>query len=168
MDFRFGQPDNAIVQIAFIVPDLDDAMTQFTERLGVGPWQVMRDFAGDNPMYRNEPTEARAHVALGFSGHMQYELIQPVDEHPSVHRDVLESRGYGFHHFGYARPRFDEAVAEMRARGYEPIFTASLGGDSRVAYFDTRDALPGMTEFLEFGPAVENSFTQLYEAHRDR
>ena len=60
-------------------------------------------------------------VGFGFAGHMLYELIQPADDLPSVFREVVEQRGYGFHHFGYATPAYDEAVANMHAHGYETV-----------------------------------------------
>lgn len=164
MLFDFGQPTTGIIQIAFTVVDLDQAMTEFSTRLGVGPWTVLRDFAGGRPCYRGEPTEARAHIALGFGGHLQYELIQPADDLPSVHREVIDERGHGFHHFGYATPDFDAAVAAMHARGYSTVFSDEVGPGSRVAYFDTRDVLPGMTEFLEAGESLNATFTEMYRA----
>src|SRR5687767_10566072 len=164
MLFDFGQPTDGIIQMAFVVEDLDEAMRRFTDRLRVGPWTVLRNFAGDDPRYRGEPTQAEAHIALGFCGHMQYELIQPADDLPSVHRDVIRDRGYGFHHFGYATPQFDEKVEGMRGRGYETVFSASVGPGSRVAYFDTRDILPGMTELIEASPDLNAMFTAMYRA----
>jgi hypothetical protein len=155
---------DGIVQIAFVVPDLDSAMAGFGARLRVGPWTVLRDFAGDDPRYYGEPTQARAHVALGFGGHMQYELIEPADDLPSVHRDVIAERGYGFHHFGRATTSFDADVAAMTAAGYPIAFSASVGPQARVAYFDTRDVLPGMTELLEAGPSLNSTFTSMYLA----
>jgi hypothetical protein len=166
MEFGFGQPFDAIIQIAFVVEDLDVAMKEFGSRLGIGPWTVFRGFAGDDPRYHGAPTDARANIALGFGGRMQYELIQPTDDLPSVHRDVILDRGYGFHHFGYARPNFDESVDAMRAQGYEPVFEARVGPGGRVAYFDTRDVLPGMVEFIEAGPGVDRDFTMMYQASR--
>lgn len=164
MLFDFGQPTDGIIQTAFVVEDLERAMEQFTTRFGVGPWTVLRDFAGDDPRYRGEPTAARAHVALGFGGHMQYELIAPADDLPSVHRDVIRERGYGFHHFGYATTSFDRTVAAMHAEGYPTVFSASVGPGSRVAYFDTRDVLPGMTELMEAGPDLNAAFTEMYRS----
>lgn len=164
MLFDFGQPTDGIIQTAFVVRDLDQAMQRFTERFRIGPWTVLRDFAGDDACYRGEPARARAHIALGFGGHMQYELIQPADDLPSVHRDVVRERGYGFHHFGCATTTFDESVAEMHGRGYETVFSASVGPRSRVAYFDTRDVLPGMTELIEAGPDLNTTFTEMYRA----
>lgn len=166
MLFDFGQPTDGVIQTAFVVQDLDDAMQQFANMFRIGPWTVLRDFAGADPRYRGEPTEAKAHIALGFGGHMQYELIQPADDLPSVHRDVIVERGYGFHHFGYATTRFDELVGEMHGKGYETVFSDSVGPGSRVAYFDTRDILPGMTELLEASPDLNEKFTAMYRASR--
>jgi len=162
--FDFGQPMNGIVQIAFVVEDLDAAMIEFESRLSIGPWTVFRNFAGSDPHYYGQPTAATAHVALGFGGHMQYELIQPADDRPSVHHDVIRERGFGFHHFGYATTEFDSDVASMNANGYPTAFSASVGPGSRVAYFDTRDVLPGMTELLEAGPPLNAAFTPMYAA----
>ena len=93
---------------------------------------------------------------------MQYELIEPADDLPSVHRDVVAERGYGFHHFGRATTSFDADVAAMTATGYPVAFSASVGPQGRVAYFDTRDVLPGMTELLEAGPSLNSTFTSMY------
>jgi hypothetical protein len=163
MLFGFGQPVNGVIQIAFVVADLDQAMAEFTSRFGVGPWTVFRDFTGTDAHYHGEPTEARAHVALGFGGHMQYELIQPADDLPSVHRDVIRDRGYGFHHFGCATTNFDEAVKGMHDQGYETAFSATVDRASRVAYFDTRDVLPGMTELIEASESLDAAFTRMYQ-----
>jgi hypothetical protein len=163
MLFGFGQPVNGIIQMAFVVEDLDRAMAEFTGRFGVRHWTVFRNFAGTDPHYHGKPTDARAHVALGFGGHMQYELIQPADDLPSVHRDVVQERGYGFHHFGCATTKFDETVKAMHDHGYETAFSATVDGTSRVAYFDTRDVLPGMTELIEVSEALDVAFTQMYK-----
>ena len=80
-----------------------------------------------------------------------------------MYRDVIEERGYGFHHFGYATPTFDEAVAAMRAQGYEIVASLEIP-DLRLAYFDTRDVLPGMTELIEANEPLDTSFTAMWKA----
>lgn len=164
MLFDFGQPVNGIIQTAFVVADLGSAMAEFSGRLRVGPWTVLRDVGGPEDRYRGQPAQGRAHIALGFAGHMQYELIEPADEFPSVFREVIEQRGYGFHHFGYATPAFGAAVEVMHAQGYETVFSAVAPGGVRVAYFDTRDVLPGMTELIEASEELNAEFTAMYRA----
>lgn len=164
MLFDFGQPTDGIIQTAFVVADLESAMTEFSGRLRAGPWTVLRDVGGPQDRYRGQPARARAHIALGFAGHMQYELIQPADDFPSVFREVIDDRGYGFHHFGCATTAFDEAVEAMHAQGYETAFSAIAPGGVRVAYFDTRDVLPGMTELIEASDTLNADFTAMYQA----
>jgi Glyoxalase/Bleomycin resistance protein/Dioxygenase superfamily len=164
MLFDFGQPTNGIIQTAFVVADLNAAMAAFSGRLRAGPWTVLRNVGSPQDRYRDQPTQARAHIALGFAGHMQYELIQPADDLPSVFREVIEERGYGFHHFGCATTAFAGSVEVMHAQGYETVFSAVAPGGVRVAYFDTRDVLPGMTELIESCEALNGDFTAMYKA----
>jgi hypothetical protein len=37
----FGQPDDGIIQMAYVVPDLRAAINTWVEQLGVGPWFVL-------------------------------------------------------------------------------------------------------------------------------
>jgi hypothetical protein len=148
MASEWGRPTEGIFQTAFVVEDLDVAIEQFSARLNVGPWRTFREVGPAGALYRDAPAQATLHVAFGCAGHMTYELVQPVDDAPSVYRDVIDDRGYGFHHFGYGTRDFDRAVAAMHAEGY--LTAGSLGlPDLRLAIFDTRDVLPGMTELIE-------------------
>lgn len=157
----FGQPDDGIIQMAYTVPDLDAAMHAFTANLNAGPWFVFRRLAGPDPRYRGEKSLAGNDIALGFAGHMQIELIQPLDDRPSVYQETIATRGYGFHHFGVAARDFDRACEAQRAKGYELVFTDAVEGVSRVAYFDTQGVLPGMLELIDATPALEESFNAM-------
>jgi hypothetical protein len=163
MLFDFGQPTDGIFQSGFIVEDIDLSIEQFSARLNIGPWTTIRDVGPHGAVYRGEPATAIVHVAFGFSGHLVYELIQQVNDVPSPYRDVIDDRGYGFHHFGYATPSFDQAVAAMAAAGFENIGGVQMP-DLRLAYIDTRDVLPGMVELIEANESVNASFTAMWKA----
>lgn len=144
----WGRPTEGIFQTAFVVEDLEQAMAQFSARFNVGPWAVFRDNPPVGAHYRGEPLQAVVHLAFGYTDGMTYELIELADENPSVFRDLVEVTGYGFHHFGYGTRTLDADVAKMQAEGYEPIGTLNIP-DIRLAMFDTRDVMPGMTELIE-------------------
>jgi hypothetical protein len=144
----WGRPTVGIFQTAFVVEDLDAAMEQFTKRFDVGPWAVFRDAEPVGTLYRGEPAQAVMHLAFGLAGHMTFELVQPADDHPSIYRDVVEDRGYGFHHFGYGTTTLDADVAAMVAEGYEAVTNLDTP-EIRLAMFDTRDVMPGLTELIE-------------------
>ncbi len=158
----FGQPDDGIIQMSYVVPDLRAAIAQWSQTLRVGPWFVLDHFTGDKPVYRGQPSKAEVTLAMGFAGHMNIELIQTKNDAPSVYREVIEKRGYGFHHWGLATWDFDAAVAKYEQAGYALGFVAAVPSGGRVAYMDTTAVLPGFTELIELGGAFEEVFGRFY------
>ena len=158
----FGQPDDGIIQMCYVVPDLKAAMAQWSRTLQVGPWFMLEHFTGDNPVYRGQPSKAEVTLAMGFAGHMNIELIQTKNDAPSVYREVIEKRGYGFHHWGIATWNFDASVAKYESAGYALAFLAAVPSGGRVAYMDTTAVLPGFTEVIELGGAFEEVFGRFY------
>jgi len=160
----FGQPDNGIIQMAYVVEDIHRAMDQWVKKLKVGPWHLLEHFSGVDPLYRGRPAKGDQALAMSFAGHMNIELIQPLNDEPSVYRDTIQKRGYGFHHWGVATRNFDRDVEQFRASGYETAFYAGVPTGGRVAYMDTTADLPGMVEFIEVNPGFEIGFGNFYRA----
>ena len=160
----FGQPDDGVIQMAYVVADLHAAMTHWSSKLKVGPWFVIEHFTGVDPLYRGQPSRADVALAMSFAGHMNIELIQPTNDAPSVYREMIERRGHGFHHWGVATWSFDAAVARYQRDGYELAFLAAVPSGGRVGYMDTTAVLPGFTELIELGGAFEKVFGRFYRA----
>jgi hypothetical protein len=161
---NFGQPDDGVIQMAYVVEDIHAAMRQWAEQLKVGPWFLLDHFTGVDPAYRGQRIEADVALAMGFGGHMMIELIQPRDNAPSVYREVIEKRGYGFHHWGIGSRDFDRDVEAYRSRGAELAFSCRVPSGGRVAYMDTTAQLPGMVELIKLGADFEPIFTGFYRA----
>ena len=160
----FGQPERGIIQMAYVVPDIRAAMDQWTLDLHVGPWFLLDHFTGDDPEYRGAPSLAAVTLAMAFAGHMQIELLQPLDDHPSVYREAISAHGYGFHHYGVGSRDFDGDIGRYEARGYEVAFRAGVPTGGSVCYMDTKGALPGFVEIIEIGPVMESTFAAFYGA----
>ena len=165
--FGFGKSDNSIIQLAYVVSDLATAMEEWRTLLRIGPWFVLRQFAGLDPRYRGQPALARCDVAFGFAGHMQYELIHQTDDHPSIYRREDGKLKLGFHHYGMASADFMSDVERLEARGFEQQFTAVVPSGGRVAAYETKGALPGMIELIESDDALDEMFTGMYRASVD-
>jgi hypothetical protein len=161
---NFGQPDDGIVQLAYVVEDIHRAMDQWVDQLKVGPWFLLEHFSGADASYRGQPSQVDVAIAMSFAGHMMIELIQQHNSAPSVYREVIEQRGYGFHHWGVASKNFDADVALYRKRGAEQAFFLRVPSGGRVAYMDTTAQLPGMVELIELGADFEPMFTRFYQA----
>ncbi len=164
MLLNFGQPANGVIQMGFIVEDIHKSMREWTDKLKIGPWFLREHGVFPTQFYRGEPTEVEMSIAMGFAGNMMFELIQQLNDVPSVYMDVVRQRGFGFHHYGFGTDHYDEAVMAYRDRGYLLAYEAvpSLGG--AVAYFDTLADLPGMTEIIKITPLTEAMFTVMQQA----
>jgi hypothetical protein len=160
----FGQPDDGIIQMAYVVEDIRTAIEHWVHHLRVGPWFLLNNFTGVDPQYRGRPSTAGVALAMSFAGHMNVELIQPLNAAPSVYRETIEKRGYGFHHWGIASANFDGDLEKYQRQGYELAFFLRVPSGGRVAYMDSTRDLPGMIELIELGPGFEPTFNPFYRA----
>jgi len=161
---NFGQPLGSIMQVAYVVENIEQSMQEFAQRLKVGPWFVTGPFTPTEGRYRGQPTEVNLTLAVGFAGHMSFELIQQHNRAPSVFRETVEKRGYGFHHWAVATDAFEHDVELHRSHGYEAAFTARSARGYRIAYMDTTRDLPGMIELIELTEGLEERYAKMYQA----
>ncbi len=161
---NFGQPDKGIMQMAYVVKDLRASIDEWVRRLNVGPWFVLDHFAGVDPVYRGKPSKADITLAMSFAGHMNIELIQVNDDHPSVYKELIDKSGYGFHHWGIASADFAGDLARYEAMGMEVAFRLGVPTGGEVAYLDAKGALPGFVELIETSPGMERAFGGFYGA----
>ncbi|HVC71678.1 MAG TPA: VOC family protein [Acidimicrobiales bacterium] len=127
-----------IDQLGYVVDDIERAMAQWTQLLGVGPFYFLPAPPMQGLTYRGQATEARIAVALSFSGPLQVELIQPLDDEPTPYRDFVAAHGTGLHHVARFVGDYDAALARYTARGLEPYFGGrGLTEKQRFCYFDT-------------------------------
>ncbi len=160
----FGQPVGTIMQVAYIVADIEQSMRDFQAKLKVGPWFVWGPFTPSEGRYRGAPTDISLTLALAFAGHMSIELIQQHDNKPSVYREIIERRGYGFHHWAVISETFDADIACWQAEGYEIAFSDRTPRGYRVAYLDTSDELTGMLEIVERTRATDERYDVAWRA----
>ena len=139
-------------QIGIVVADLDRALVSYSELWPGHRWSCYEHGPTTIPRmtFRGRPVAYSFRAAFG-SQTPQVELIQPL-EGPSHYDDWLESRGDGLHHLGFLVPSLAEVVAEMSARGMEPLQDgAGFGsdGDGAYAYFDTTESLGLVIEAIQ-------------------
>lgn len=163
----FGQPLGGICQFAYVVEDIERAMTDYIESFGIGPWFLRSRFQPPEGRYRGEPTTPTFSLARSFAGHAMLELIEQHDDSPSVYHEGEGPRRYGFHHWGIVTGTFDQDVERYRLRGYEEAFFDRLPSGSRVVYLDATHELPGMIELIEHTDAQEGTYTEIYRAAAD-
>jgi hypothetical protein len=161
---NFGQPTRGVMQMSYVVQDIHGAIQDWIDKLHVGPWFLLDHFTGERPVYRGRPSTADVAIAMSFAGHMNIELIQPNDTNPSVYRETIDARGYGFHHWGVASADVDADIERYQAMGMELAFRAGVPTGGDVAYMDTHGAMPGFIEVIATNPVMERVFSQFYGA----
>jgi len=161
----FGQPFGGIMQTAFVVEDIRASIQHFIRDCAAGPFFLLDHFLGPDQIYRGEPSKADVAIAMGFAGHMQIELIQPLDDHPSVYRETVRQRGYGFHHFGIACRDVDAELPAYLDRGYNLAFRAAVPTGGAVAYLEQPgNPAPGFLELIPATPGMDEHFTGFWKA----
>ncbi len=164
----FGQPMGGVAQTAFIVPDLVAAIHDWAANMRAGPFFVLPSLLVPGQTYRGAPSTADVTLAMGFAGHMMIELIQPLDENPSVYRETIEKRGYGFHHLGIACADVEADVAAYAQRGWHEAYRAAVPTGGEVVYLDNgHGADTGFIELLPVTPGMNETFTRFWTASRD-
>lgn len=164
----FGQSIGQIMQMAYIVDDIEAAIAWWTRDAKTGPWFLLPHFLGPDQFYRGEPSKADVAIAMAFAGHMQIELIQPLDDHPSVYRDGKAARGFGFHHVGIACDDVEAEIPAYEARGYALDFLAAVPTGGRVAYMRPPEgAAPGYVELIPATEGMDAHFTEFWRAAQD-
>ncbi|TWF47458.1 VOC family protein [Neorhizobium alkalisoli] len=127
-----------IRQVAYLVPDIEDAMRYWTEVLGVGPFYYNPKVPIVNYTYRGEPHEPHNSVALANAGGLQIELLQTRNDVPSMYRDFQRAGFTGVQHFAYWTENFDADLARATQEGFEVCMTGEVGSNGRFVYFEKK------------------------------
>jgi hypothetical protein len=160
----FGQSTGQIVQMAYVVKDIRQSMDWWIRACRVGPWFLLDSFTGAEQRYRGGPSHSDVAIAMAFAGHMQIELIQPKDDHPSVYKDIVDKRGYGFHHVGIAVEDVEAERAAYERRNYTVAFRAPVPSGGAVYYMDDGRNDPGFVELIPATPGMNDMFTRYWRA----
>jgi len=153
----------AIIQYAWVVPNLEEAARNWHATMGVGPFLINRDIQVAQARHRQAPTATRFSTAVAQSGDVQIELIEQLDDGPSVYRDTVPAGATGFHHIAFIDADFTAAVARLTDQGHE-IAADGLFGEMRYAYVDTTASIGCMTEIVEDKPAIRAFFGAIRKA----
>jgi hypothetical protein len=154
-------------QLGYVVRDLDRAMRQWTEVLGVGPFFYIDELPLRRFMFAGEPSEPHLSAALSYSGDVQIELITQRNDAPSMWRAFLDDGHEGPHHVAFWTHQFDRDLATLTARGLQVGHSGESGGgpDGRFAYLQ-RDADPQVIELSELNDTKAGVFRIVAEAAR--
>lgn len=144
---------NGVAQVALVVKDLNEAMEQYWNLFGIGPWHV---YTYGWPLVKRmtrhgRPAEHKMRVGLAWLGPMRIELIEML-EGDTVYAEFVKEHGYGVHHLGVVVDDIEAAITEARAAGFEMTQDGAgfgLDGDGHYAYLDTEAKIGTTIELIQ-------------------
>jgi hypothetical protein len=88
-DFPFTPPPARSSRRPSSPSDIHATMGEMTRMMGVGPWFLRERGVFPRQFYRGQPATTALSIAMGYAGDMLFEIIQQLDDSPSVYRDVV-------------------------------------------------------------------------------
>jgi hypothetical protein len=172
MSRKFGD----LLQIGYVVRDIEAAMLHWAEALGVGPWFYIEHLDVPDFLYHGRPSPVDLSLALAHSGMMQIELIQQRNTAPSLYQDFLVTCGDGpYHqgaqHLGYGTFNFEADLRRLRWEGYTVAQRGTGGSRGPFAYLDLVGVLweyhPGtIIELIDLAHGRAELFAAIRDASR--
>jgi methylmalonyl-CoA/ethylmalonyl-CoA epimerase len=150
------------LQVSLVVRDLEATMRIYVHEYGIGPWDIY-EFNPDTVQDMREdgePVERTWRLALSQVGQVQWELIQPLDEH-SIYARFLASKGEGLHHVGVAVPSFRKTIDALEEKGHSVVLGGEYNGVT-FAYLSTDTDLGLITEIFDAPPGLEQKPDAVY------
>jgi hypothetical protein len=158
MPIDFG----VIKQIAYVVDDLDAAITDWVQVMHAGPFFRIDDAHFQDMRYRGTLAEASISLAIGNSGGVQIELIQQTDG-PSIYRELR----HGVHHLAVLARDFEGESARLERLGHPVAWALTVPGICRVHYHDTVARFGHFVELWEGTDAMRGLLEMVEAAARD-
>jgi len=153
-----------VYQIGFVVPDIHKAMAFFKEKLGVPEFLFIEKPELQDETYLGKPAPLRLHLAFGWCGDTQIELVQPIEGVSTYSKFLDANRQGGMHHYGIEVANYGQAVQDMEGKGFTLIQTGRHN-ETRFGYFDTTGVIGALTEVVYLQPE-EKAFMLTLKARK--
>ena len=107
-----------VYQIGIVAPDIHKGMTFFKDKLGVPEFLFIEKPELQDETYLGKPAPLRLHLAFGWCGDTQVELIQPISGVSTYSKFLDHNPKGGMHHYGIEVSNYAQGVKEMESQGY--------------------------------------------------
>ena len=157
-----------IMQLGYVVDDMDAAVDHWARIMGVGPFFVSSRVPYAKVHYRGAPCDAEIAVALASHRGMQIEIIQQVGGGTSIFTDFLSRTGGGLHHVCALSDDLDADLATWKSRGVDVLQGGVTTAGIPFAYLDTDPADQGrVLELVQPSPGLTRFFAKIDAAGAD-
>jgi methylmalonyl-CoA/ethylmalonyl-CoA epimerase len=157
-----------VIQHAFVVRDMDAALTYWTEIMGVGPFFRIDEATYKSALYRNAPSSPKYAVALAYWGDTQIELVSPTGDEPSIYKEFLDEGHDGLlHHMCVTVGDMDNFRSSIEGQGFETLAALVLEPEGEVLYLRGAGQNWPLIEVGQFPQAIYDVFERVRSASQD-
>lgn len=154
-----GRGFGPVVQVAYLVPDIDAAMEHWLRHAGLGPWTNFRNIELETRFDERDFT-LRIHEALAYQGNLQIQLVQSLNpsDVPTPYSEWIRAGRYGVHHVAHFSEDVAADVARAREQGFERVCAMKDKGGFRYFYLQSTAMPEVWIEFLESSSMLREIF----------
>lgn len=136
-------------QVAILTKDVKKTAAAWAMLLQVPVPPIVQTDAYEKTgaIYNGKPCHAILHQAFFEFENIQLELIQPLDDIPSIWRDCLDKDGEGLHHITFHVKDMEANIVELEKE--MPLIQKGEYEGGRYAYMDARENLNIILELIE-------------------
>ncbi len=153
-----------IVQVAYHVPDIEQAARHMSASFGAGPFFVVRDITLQRAVHRGEDCLFVHSSAYGQWGDIMMELVQQEGEGPSPFRDVYTASQSGLHHVATMVDSLEAAYAHYAEHGYALATEAVTLTGTTFSFIDALEQLGHFIEVYERSESLLGFYAMVREA----
>ena len=155
-----------VAQVCYATRDIEATARSLAALEGVGPFFVA-EFSLHDLVYRGKRVEyGPIQVAFGYSGDLQYELIEPLQGDGGFFEELLDGRREAFHHtYQSTCEDYDAVIARYAANGESVAYCGVAGEDVRFAFIDATARLGHFIELLETARMQDDGSAAILRAY---
>jgi methylmalonyl-CoA/ethylmalonyl-CoA epimerase len=139
-------------QIGCVVRDLQKAMKNYEQVIGIGPFTVL-DFKPERSFVKGRGDKVHFRIGVAsMTPEISIELLEVVEGEP-YHKDFLEKHGEGIQHLGFFTDDYDGILARAGQLNISALMSAETDvpgmGHVRATYLDTTKEIGFLVEIIE-------------------
>ena len=154
-----GSSFGRIVQVAYLVDDIEAAMGHWLAQAGLGPWTWFRNIELETTFDGRDFT-LHIHEALAYMGDLQIQLVQSLDDPAAEtpYQTFMRERRFGVHHMAFFSHDIEADLARARDQGLSRICEMRDSVGNRYAYCGSRSLPDVWIELLGVYPELTRIF----------
>ena len=163
MEKKFGP----IMQMGFIVEDMDIAIDFWTKKMNVGPFIKLEGIELIDQYYKGKPADLDFSGALSYSGSMQIELIKQHCDTPSLYNEYVNNEKGGLHHLCCLTQDIENDIRILESQGYINLQGGKTKDNGQFAYLDTPERERPIFELTQLSEGGLTFFAMIEEAAKN-